>query len=145
MLPGDTKQRREAATDTSHQARQTSLANHFPPSEAVIPYSNQAFEAVAIGWLIRTNQVCRFLPTAYCDILIEKLFSPFRHSRTPASRRCWTLHPVQCVVLNYHRLRKHAHALCTCSSNKCACSRSVLMYVFILSQLSALLTDTFTP
>jgi hypothetical protein len=60
MLPGDTKQRREAATDTSHKTQQTTLANHFTVSEGVIPYSDRAFEAAAIEWLVQTNQVRPF-------------------------------------------------------------------------------------
>jgi hypothetical protein len=70
MLPGDTKQRREAATDTSHQTQQTTLANHFPPAEVVIPYSDRAFEAAAIEWLVQTNQVRRFIPTSLFNVLI---------------------------------------------------------------------------
>ena len=62
MLAEDTKRRREAALDTSLKAQQTTLANHFPAAEVVIPYSDGALEAAAIAWLIRTNQV-RYIGT----------------------------------------------------------------------------------
>ena len=62
MLPEDTRQRKEAALDSSMQAQQTSLSDHFHPlNEDIIPYSNQALEAAAIDWLIHTNQVCNFV------------------------------------------------------------------------------------
>ncbi|KAF8259680.1 hypothetical protein EI94DRAFT_1614732, partial [Lactarius quietus] len=57
MLPGDLKQRREAAMDACHKTQQTTLANHFPAHKAVIPYSERAFEAVSLEWLIQTNQL----------------------------------------------------------------------------------------
>ena len=34
------------------------LLDHFnPPDEAIIPYSDKAFESAAIEWLVQTNQV----------------------------------------------------------------------------------------
>ncbi len=65
MLAGDTKRRREAATDAGQQTQQTTLANHFPPAEVVIPYSDRALEAAAIEWLVQTNQVCSLIPTGF--------------------------------------------------------------------------------
>ncbi|KAH8980380.1 hypothetical protein EDB86DRAFT_2813725 [Lactarius hatsudake] len=57
MLPEDTKQRREAALDSSLKTQQTTLTAHFNPREPdPTPYSDSAFEAAAIGWLIQTNQ-----------------------------------------------------------------------------------------
>ncbi|KAH9056773.1 hypothetical protein EDB87DRAFT_1566061 [Lactarius vividus] len=56
MLPEDTKQRREAALDSGLQT-QTTLAAHFNPREPdPTPYSDSAFEAAAIAWLIESNQ-----------------------------------------------------------------------------------------
>ncbi|KAH8977740.1 hypothetical protein EDB86DRAFT_2761431, partial [Lactarius hatsudake] len=57
MLPDDTKQRREATLDSSLKTQQTTLAAHFNPHEPdSTPYSDGAFEAAAIAWLIQTNQ-----------------------------------------------------------------------------------------
>lgn len=57
MLAGDTKQRREAATNSGPRTQQTTLGNHFAASEERIPYSDRALEA-AIEWLVQNNQVC---------------------------------------------------------------------------------------
>ena len=56
MLPDDTKQRREAASDSGLQT-QTDISNHLTEVE-VIPYSDQAFQDASIQWLVHTNQVC---------------------------------------------------------------------------------------
>ncbi|KAH8984847.1 hypothetical protein EDB92DRAFT_1802910, partial [Lactarius akahatsu] len=57
MLLEDTRQRKEAALDRSLQTQQTVLSDHFdPPGPEVIPYSDRAFEAAAIEWLVHTNQ-----------------------------------------------------------------------------------------
>lgn len=62
MLPEDTKRRKEAAMDVAIKTQQTLLGDHFsPPDEEVIPYSNRAFEAAAIEWLVHTNQVTIFV------------------------------------------------------------------------------------
>jgi hypothetical protein len=70
MLPGDTKQRREAAMDICHKTQQTTLGKHFPANEGNVPYSDRAFEAAAIEWLIQTNQVRRFISPAFFKVLI---------------------------------------------------------------------------
>jgi hypothetical protein len=58
MLPDDTRQRKEAALDSSVQTQQTVLSDHFTPNDApVVPYSDKAFEMAAIDWLVHTNQV----------------------------------------------------------------------------------------
>ncbi|KAF8264752.1 hypothetical protein EI94DRAFT_1500963, partial [Lactarius quietus] len=57
MLPEDTKQRKEAALDSAMKTQQTVLGDHFGPAEEVIPYSDQAFEAATIEWLVHTNQL----------------------------------------------------------------------------------------
>ncbi|KAH8982577.1 hypothetical protein EDB92DRAFT_2040844, partial [Lactarius akahatsu] len=57
MLPEDTKQQREAALDSSLKTQRTTLATHFDPCEPdLTPYSDSAFEATTIAWLIQTNQ-----------------------------------------------------------------------------------------
>ncbi|KAI9429390.1 hypothetical protein H4582DRAFT_1826839 [Lactarius indigo] len=57
MLPEDTKRRREAALDTILQTQQTTLTAHFNLREPdLTPYSDSAFEAAAIAWLIQSNQ-----------------------------------------------------------------------------------------
>ena len=62
MLPEDTRQCKEAALDSSMQAQQTSISDHFNPlDKVVIPYSDRAFEAAAINWLVHTNQVGNFI------------------------------------------------------------------------------------
>ena len=62
MLPEDTRQRKEAALDSSMQTQQTAISDHFNArEEVVVPYSNRAFEAAAIEWLIDSNQVCILL------------------------------------------------------------------------------------
>lgn len=58
MLAGDTKQCREAATNSGPRTQQTTLGNHFAASEERIPYSDRALEAAAIEWLVQNNQVC---------------------------------------------------------------------------------------
>lgn len=60
MLPEDTKRRKEAALDKTLKAQQTNIGDHFSPADEVIPYSDRAFEAAAIEWLVQTNQVCIF-------------------------------------------------------------------------------------
>ncbi|KAH9019408.1 hypothetical protein EDB84DRAFT_1275822, partial [Lactarius hengduanensis] len=41
----------------SLQTQQTVLSDHFdPPGPEVIPYSDRAFKAAAIEWLVHTNQ-----------------------------------------------------------------------------------------
>jgi hypothetical protein len=98
MLPGDTKQRREAATDTSHQTLQTTLANHFPPAEVIIPYSDRALEGAAIEWLIQTNQVRHSIPTSFFDVLIPS------HSANPGIQESWLQEDVgHCVPSNAWR------------------------------------------
>ena len=64
MLPEDTKQRKEAALDKALKTQQSVLGDHFGPPEEVILYSERAFEAALIEWLVHTNQVfnlCRSL------------------------------------------------------------------------------------
>jgi hypothetical protein len=62
MLPEDAKQRKEAAMDKTLKAQQTVLSDHFSPPDAdIIPYSDRAFEAAAIEWLIHSNQVRYFI------------------------------------------------------------------------------------
>ena len=64
MLPEDTKRHKEAASDKALKTQQSVLSDHFGPPEEVIPYSERAFEAASIEWLIHTNQVfhlCRLL------------------------------------------------------------------------------------
>ena len=44
------------------QAQQTTISDHFNPlDEVIIPYSDRAFKAAAIDWLIHTNQVHDFM------------------------------------------------------------------------------------
>ena len=58
MLPEDTRQRKKAALDSSMQAQQTSISDHFNViDDVIIPYSDRAFEAAVIDWLVHTNQV----------------------------------------------------------------------------------------
>ena len=58
MLPEDTKQRKEAALDSCMQTQQTAISDHFNAQcKDIVPYSNRAFEAAAIEWLIDSNQV----------------------------------------------------------------------------------------
>ena len=57
MLPEDTKRRKEAALDKALKTQQSVLGDHFGPPEEVIPYSERAFEAASIEWLVHTNQV----------------------------------------------------------------------------------------
>ena len=58
MLPEDTRQRKEAALDSSMQTQQTVISDHFNThKEVIVPYSDRAFEAAAIEWLIDSNQV----------------------------------------------------------------------------------------
>ena len=61
MLPEDTRQRKEAALDSSLQTQQTTLTDHFHDAEVVVPYSDKVFEAATIEWLIHTNQVRHLL------------------------------------------------------------------------------------
>ena len=70
MLPGDTKQRREAATDTGHKTQQTMLTNHFTTEEQVTPCSESALEAAAIKWLVQNNQVHLFISPHYITDLL---------------------------------------------------------------------------
>ena len=59
MLPEDTRQRKEAALDSSTQTQQTAISDHFnAQQEVIVPYSDRAFKAAAIDWLIDSNQVC---------------------------------------------------------------------------------------
>ena len=59
MLPEDAKQRKSLAID---KVQQSSVIDHFGPEDTrPIPYSDDAFKAAAIEWLIETNQVCPFL------------------------------------------------------------------------------------
>jgi hypothetical protein len=63
MLPEDTKRRKEATLDSALKTQQTVLGDHFSPLQEVIPYSERAFEAAAIEWLVHTDQVfhlCQF-------------------------------------------------------------------------------------
>ena len=56
MLPEDTKQRKSLALD---KVQQSSVTDHFGPEDTQpIAYSDSAFKAAAIEWLIETNQVC---------------------------------------------------------------------------------------
>ncbi len=57
MLPGDTRARREA-TVQSGLSQQSMMSDHFEACVPVTPYSDQAFEATAIEWLVHSNQVC---------------------------------------------------------------------------------------
>ena len=65
MLPEDAKQHKEAALDSATKTQQTVLGNHFGPPEDIIPYSNRAFEAAMIEWLVHTNQVRIFSQTQH--------------------------------------------------------------------------------
>jgi hypothetical protein len=71
MLPDDTKQRREIASD-SGVLTQMELSNHFTEAEVNIPYSNKVFQDASLQWLIHTNQVCFlvFLPVSDSDALL---------------------------------------------------------------------------
>ena len=74
MLPEDTKQRKEAALDSCTQTQQTAITDHFnAPREDIVPYSDRAFEAAAIEWLIDSNQV-RGLIAMYVFHLIRNLY-----------------------------------------------------------------------
>ena len=74
MLPEDTKQRKEAALDSCTQTQQTAISDHFnAPREDIVPYSDRAFEAAAIEWLIDSNQV-RGLVAMYVFHLIRNLY-----------------------------------------------------------------------
>ena len=58
MLPEDTKQCKVAALNSCMQTQQTAISDHFNAQcEDIVPYSNRAFEAAAIEWLINSNQV----------------------------------------------------------------------------------------
>ena len=67
MLPDDTKQHREAASDSSLLCTQTKISNHFPEAK-VIPYSDQVFQDTSIQWLIHTNQVCFLITSWQVDV-----------------------------------------------------------------------------
>jgi len=64
MLANDTRARREATEDKSQQSI---LSDHFGPRVSVVPYSDQAFEASAIEWLIDSNQVRSLLLSLYSN------------------------------------------------------------------------------
>ena len=127
MLPEDTKQRKEAALDSASKTQQTSLGDHFSPVDTeVIPYSDRAFEAATIEWLVSTNQVCIFIGFLFHSDCF--CFSQSILSRVQGSRRCLILHPEQAVASHYRPPRKLTCKSSTCS-NKCFSSVVVLMYV----------------
>ena len=53
MLPNDAKRRQEEATADM----QSTLDPHLRPKEAIVTYSESSFHAVAIQWLVETDQV----------------------------------------------------------------------------------------
>lgn len=128
MLPEDTKQRKEAALDSASKTQQTSLGDHFSPADTeVIPYSDRAFEAATIEWLVSTNQVCIFIGFLFrsdCFCSSQSILS-----RVQGSRRCLISHPEQAAASHYRPPRKLARKSSTCSNNKCFSSAVVLMYV----------------
>jgi len=56
MLPANTKQRRDAASEKAHQS---TVTNHFKPIDSTnrIPYSDKAFLSMAIEWLVDADLV----------------------------------------------------------------------------------------
>ena len=136
MLPGDTKQCREATTDTGHGTQQSMLGNHFPHSEEVILYSDRVFEATAIKWLIQTNQVIYLCSLVFLLVYWSLTFSQFTHLTTKAAKKWWISHPEQHVVSPYPHPSWLVHILFTCSNKRCIYSRSILMSVFALLPFS---------
>lgn len=126
MIPDDAKQRKEAELDKTLKAQQTILGDHFGLADEVIPYSEKAFEALAIEWLVYTNQVLSFLCYVSLSVLTVCCTSQSTHSSISASRRCLIWLPGQAAASHYPLPRKHAHASSTCSSSKCSYSVVVL-------------------
>ncbi|KAH8981786.1 hypothetical protein EDB86DRAFT_2812693, partial [Lactarius hatsudake] len=92
MLPEDTKQRREAALDTSLQTQQTTLTAHFNPREPdLTPYSDSAFEAAAIAWLIQTNQPIQAFKNPAFKKMIDITSRATRGITLPAPKKTRTL------------------------------------------------------
>ena len=108
MLPEDTKQCKEAALDSASKTQQTSLGDHFSPADTeVIPYSDWAFEAATIEWLVSTNQVCIFIGFLFRSDCF--CFSQSILSRVQGSRRCLISHPEQAAASHY-RPQENLHA-----------------------------------
>lgn len=53
MLPKDAKRRREEVTADT----QSTLDPHLRPKDTIATYSESSFRAIAIQWLIETDQV----------------------------------------------------------------------------------------
>ncbi|KAF8258252.1 hypothetical protein EI94DRAFT_1623586, partial [Lactarius quietus] len=80
MLLEDTRRRKEAALDSAMKTQQKVLGDHFGPPEAVIPYSDRAFEAATIEWLVHTNQACIFIVSfSFPDIFPLQPIHAFKH------------------------------------------------------------------
>ena len=82
MIPDDAKQHKEAELDKTLKAQQTILGDHFGLADEVIPYSEKAFEALAIEWLVYTNQVL-FFPmlcfSLHSDCLLHQPIHMFKY------------------------------------------------------------------
>ena len=84
MIPDDAKQCKEAELDKTLKAQQKILGDHFGLADEVIPYSEKVFEfeALAIKWLVYTNQVLFFpmLCFSLCsDCLLHQPIHAFKY------------------------------------------------------------------
>ena len=136
MLPEDMKRCKEAALDSAMKTQQTVLGDHFGPPEEVIPYSNRAFEAATIEWLVQTNQVHIFVSQSLCLIFCH--FSQSTRSSIQLSRRCWILRPEQAVASHYCPPKKLVHASFTLSSSKCFSYGLISMYVLLFTSKASI-------
>lgn len=59
MLPDDSEKRRK------QDCTQTVLDSHMQPMERTVPYSDEAFKAAGLEWLIQTDQVSLKFPYFY--------------------------------------------------------------------------------
>ena len=82
MIPDDAKQRKEAELDKTLKAQQMILGDHFGLADEVIPYSEKAFEALVIEWLVYTNQVLFFPMLCFSlrsDCLLHQPIHTFKY------------------------------------------------------------------
>ena len=82
MILDDAKQHKEAELDKTLKAQQMILGDHFGLADEVILYSEKAFEALAIKWLVYTNQVLFFpmLCFSLCsDCLLHQPIHAFKY------------------------------------------------------------------
>jgi hypothetical protein len=71
MLPNDSKERKQETTDENTQSMVT---DHFKPEteeDKPIVYSDKAFSAAAIEWLVDTDLVSFYYCLPHCATLIS--------------------------------------------------------------------------